>query len=88
MFHLAFYILIVPRYVTLRNIFFVIQYYTKECDIMALKNRERISVTLPIELVKELREYSEETMIPITKITEKALKEYLVQIKKRNSSPT
>ncbi len=65
---------------------------------MALKNRERISVTLPIELVKELREYSEETMIPIeyseetmipiTKITEKALKEYLVQIKKRNSSPT
>jgi predicted DNA-binding protein len=32
---------------------------------------------LPIELVKQLKEYSEKTMVPISKIIEKAIEEYL-----------
>lgn len=42
-----------------------------------LKNRERIGTTLPIELAKRLKEHSNETMIPISKIIEKAIEEYL-----------
>lgn len=42
-----------------------------------LKNRERIGTSLPKELVKELKEYSDKTMIPISKIVEEALKQYL-----------
>jgi predicted DNA-binding protein len=42
-----------------------------------LKNRERIGTSLPIELVQKLKNYSEETMIPISKIMEKAIEEYL-----------
>lgn len=42
-----------------------------------LKNRERIGTTLPIELAKELKEHSKESMIPISKIVEKAIEEYL-----------
>lgn len=55
---------------------------------MALKNRKRISTTLPLNLLSELREYSNTSMIPITKIIELALRQYLDSIKKRNSSPT
>ena len=55
---------------------------------MSLKNRKRISTTLPLNLLSELREYSNTSMIPITKIIELALRQYLDSIKKRNSSPT
>ena len=48
---------------------------------MSLKNRERISTTLPLELLEELREYSNTTMIPITKIIEMALRQYLASKK-------
>lgn len=41
-----------------------------------LKNRERIGTSLSIVLVKQLKDYSERTMIPISKIIEKALEEY------------
>lgn len=42
-----------------------------------LKNRLQISTSLPIELAKELKSYSEKTMIPISRLIETALKEYL-----------
>ncbi|WP_338433445.1 ribbon-helix-helix domain-containing protein [Clostridium tyrobutyricum] len=42
-----------------------------------LKNRERFSSTLPTNLLKQLKEYSAKTMIPISKILETALKDYL-----------
>lgn len=42
-----------------------------------LKNRERVGTSLPKELVKKLRDYSKETMIPVSKIIEKAVEEYL-----------
>jgi len=42
-----------------------------------LKTRTRYSTTLPNKLVVELKEYSEQTMIPSTKIIESALIEYL-----------
>lgn len=46
-----------------------------------LKDRERFGTSLPKELVQELRDYSKETMIPISKIVEKAVKEYLKSVK-------
>ena len=46
-----------------------------------LKNRERIGTTLPINLAKRLKEYSNETMIPISKIIEKAIEDYLKSAK-------
>lgn len=46
-----------------------------------LKNKERIGTSLPIQLVKQLREHSEMTMIPISKIIEKAIEEYLKSTK-------
>ena len=42
-----------------------------------LKNRERIGTSLPIDLVKQLKEYSDKTMIPISKIIEKSIEDYL-----------
>lgn len=42
-----------------------------------LKNRERFSTTLDKAIVKELKEYSERTMIPISKILDKAISEYI-----------
>ena len=46
-----------------------------------LKNKERIGTSLPIELAKQLREHSSETMVPISKIIEKAIEEYLKSAK-------
>lgn len=46
-----------------------------------LKDRERIGTSLPKDLVKELRDYSKETMIPISKIVEKAIEDYLKSVK-------
>jgi metal-responsive CopG/Arc/MetJ family transcriptional regulator len=42
-----------------------------------LKNKERFSTTLSPDLLKKLREYSEESMIPISKIINAAIQEYL-----------
>lgn len=42
-----------------------------------LKNRERITTTVNIEIMKELRKLSKETMVPISKLIEKALKNLL-----------
>lgn len=47
-----------------------------------LKNRERIGTSLPIELVKQLKDYSERTMVPISKIIEKAIEMYLESAEK------
>lgn len=46
-----------------------------------LKDRERIGTSLPKDLAKELRSYSKETMVPISKIIEKAIEEYLKSVK-------
>ena len=42
-----------------------------------LKNRERIGTSLPSELIKELKDYSERTMIPLSRIIEASIIEYL-----------
>ena len=42
-----------------------------------LKNKVRFTSTLPIELRKKLNEYSKISMIPISKIIEASLTEYL-----------
>lgn len=42
-----------------------------------LKNRERISTTLSLDLLEKLREYSETSMVPMSKIIEAAIQEYL-----------
>lgn len=47
-----------------------------------LKNRERIGTSLPIGLVKQLKDYSEKTMVPISKIIEKAIEKYLNELNK------
>ena len=47
-----------------------------------LVNRERVGTSLPIALTKRLKDYSEETMIPISKIIEKAIDEYLKSVNK------
>ena len=47
-----------------------------------LVNRERIGTSLPIELAKKLKDYSGDTMIPISKIIEKAIDEYLKSVNK------
>lgn len=46
-----------------------------------LKDRERIGTSLPKDLAERLRDYSKETMIPISKIVEKAVEEYLKSVK-------
>ena len=42
-----------------------------------LKNRVRFTSTLPIEMKKDLDDYSQKSMIPITKILEKVIGDYL-----------
>lgn len=42
-----------------------------------LKNKVRFSSTLPPEVDKMLKDYSKETMIPISKIVEVAIVEYI-----------
>jgi len=41
-----------------------------------VKNRERMGISLPKELSEWLRAYSKQTMIPVSRIVEKALKEF------------
>lgn len=43
----------------------------------ALKNRERFSTTLDKQVVKELKEYSQKTLIPISKILDKAIMDFI-----------
>jgi len=47
-----------------------------------LKNKERIGTSLPIGLVKQLKDYSEKTMVPISRIVEKAIEKYLNELNK------
>lgn len=42
-----------------------------------LKNRVRFSTTLDKEVEKKLKEYSKQTMIPISKIVDSAILEYV-----------
>lgn len=42
-----------------------------------LKNRVRVSTTLKPETQKALKEYSDKTQIPISKIIENAILEYI-----------
>lgn len=46
-----------------------------------LKNRTRISSTLDNDIYRRLKEYSEKTDIPITKILDKAVIMYLDSVK-------
>ena len=43
----------------------------------SLKNRVRFSSTLSAEVDKTLKEYSQKTMIPISKILDSAIMEYI-----------
>ena len=47
-----------------------------------LKNRVRIGTSLPIPLVEQLKTYSTKTMIPISKVIEKAIEQYLKSTEK------
>lgn len=42
-----------------------------------LKNKERMCTSLPFPLYKKLKDYSKNTMIPMSRIIEKAIEEYL-----------
>lgn len=42
-----------------------------------LKNRVRFSTTLDKEVDKKLKDYAKQTMIPISKIVDSAITEYL-----------
>lgn len=42
-----------------------------------LKNRERFSTTLDKETLKQLKDFSEKTMIPISKIVDSAICNYI-----------
>ena len=42
-----------------------------------LKNRERVGTSLPVDLVNKLKDHSSKTMIPMSKLIEKAIEEYL-----------
>lgn len=45
-----------------------------------LKNRVRFSTTLSIEVERSLKEYSKKTDIPVSKIVDKAIFEYLKSV--------
>ena len=52
----------------------------KGVDLMSennLKNRVRFSTTLSVETEKKLKEYSKQSMIPISKIIDSAVNEYI-----------
>lgn len=46
-----------------------------------LKNRKRISTTLDLKTLEEIKDYSNKTMIPISKIIDISIQEYLKKIK-------
>lgn len=43
----------------------------------SLKNRERFSTTLDKNVAKELKNFSKDTMIPISKILDMAISDYI-----------
>ncbi len=45
-----------------------------------LKNRVRFSTTLSIEVARMLKEYSKKTDIPVSKIVDKAILEYIKSV--------
>ena len=45
-----------------------------------LKNRVRFSTTISIEVARTLKEYSRKTDIPVSKIVDKAISEYLKSV--------
>lgn len=47
-----------------------------------LKNRARFSTSLDKKTVQSLKEYSDKTMIPISKIIDVAVREYIERNKK------
>lgn len=47
-----------------------------------LKNRTAISTAIDNELYKQLKEYSEQTSIPISKLIDKAIAMYLDSVKR------
>jgi len=53
-------------------------------DKYKLKNRTRISNAVDTKLWKELQQYSKESMIPISKLLDKAISELLESIKKNS----
>lgn len=48
------------------------------------KNRTCISTTIRNEIYKELKEYSDKTSIPITRILDKAVVMYLDSVKEKD----
>lgn len=46
---------------------------------MNVRKREMFTTTLSIETKNALKAYSEETMIPMSKLIEKALAEYIIK---------
>lgn len=48
-----------------------------------LKNRERITLSIPIELNARLDRHSKQTMAPRTRIAERAIEEYLNKVERR-----
>ncbi len=51
-------------------------------DYRELKNRTRISSTLDNEVYKKLKEYSNKTSVPISKILDKAVLMYIESVRK------
>lgn len=47
-----------------------------------LKNRTAISTAIDKEIYKQLKEYSEETGIPLSKLFDKAISMYLESVRK------
>ena len=47
-----------------------------------LKNRTALSTAIDKELYKQLKEYSEETGIPLSKLFDKAISMYLESVRK------
>ena len=51
-------------------------------DYRELKNRTRISSTLDNEVYRKLKEYSDKTSVPISKILDKSVLMYIESVKK------
>ena len=51
-------------------------------DYRELKNRTRISSTLDNEVYKKLKEFSDKTSVPVTKILDKAILMYIESVDK------
>lgn len=45
-------------------------------------NREKVTVTIDKKVIKELREYSKESMIPISRLVDHAIQKLLEETKK------